>query len=397
MRGFFAEGFLLPRTFGCAVNQKEFNEKYELLDSDEQKRLKRVAIRLWMVFQLRYRFQYDKNPTLGGQDWLRVAYTEKPSLEIYLLATCLDTLAGKSSGYKDFSDWLEEQKISENLSVAKVLTLFDCWRQEYGVSRALKALFDGLPQTVITWLSSYIKFERYTGTSTLNRKLFKYIFDEWRNPFTHESVTNDAWGDMDVELPSDENRWWSSSPDGYLVCRDGLDVATILRVIVYVVVLTRMGFEITTEHLDTYVKALSKLDAFYKFKWEMYNNISTLRLWKNYDGLPMPLYELGLSQVHRLNDKLKSSPLPMERGLSEILTAYEDNLKLINDQIIDFKATYTYEPHDISSAYYGKLYDFIAQLVTTEAFRELSRIYQNNRIKSIDFFIREVFLYWPAG
>ena len=92
MRGFFAEGFLLPRTFGCAVNQKEFNEKYELLDSDEQKRLKRVAIRLWMVFQLRYRFQYDKNPTLGGQDWLRVAYTEKPSLEIYLLATCLDTL-----------------------------------------------------------------------------------------------------------------------------------------------------------------------------------------------------------------------------------------------------------------------------------------------------------------
>jgi hypothetical protein len=396
MKNFFADDFLLYRTFGCAVEQKAFNSNYKLLSNEEQKRLNRVAVRLWMIFQLRYRFQYERNFALRGQDWLQLTYREKPSLEIYLLATCLDTLAGKPSSYKDFDKWLEDQAIEENVSVTQVSKLFKDWRQEYGVNQTLKALFDRLPCTLITWLSANVQFRKYSGTPNLNRKLFKYIFQQWRNPFTHGSTTNNTWGtDTDIELPpSSENKWWSHSPDGYLACRSGLDVATILRVIIYAVVLTRLEFEITSKHLDTYVKALSKLDAFYKFKWEMRYNVSLLQFWANYDGLPMILHPLNLDQTQRLNAKLKISPVAMERELSEVLAVYEDKLEGINAQIADFNATYPCEPFEISNTYSQALFEFLAQQVTTDVYQAALQIPRNSQIMSIDLFVREVFLYW---
>lgn len=395
MRDFFADDFLLYRTFGCAVVQRIFDENHQLLSDEEQKRLERVAVRSWMILQLRYRFQYEENFTLRKQDWLQLAYKEKPSLEIYLLATCLDTLAGKPGKRKEFDVWFEEQAISENMSVAKVSEQFNCWRQEYGVNQTLKALFDSLPGAAITWLSTYIQFRRYSGTPTLNQKLFKYIFNEWRNPFTHGSITNSAGRtDTDIELPVDENEWGAYSPDGYLVCRSGLDIATILRVIIYAVVLTRLRFEITTEHLDLYVKALSKLDAFYKFKWEMRYNVSMLHFWANYDSSPMILRPLNVDQTQRLNAKLKISPVAMERELSTTLTMYEDNLRAINTQVEDFATTHPREPFEIPDTYCQALSKFFARQVATDAYQAILQIPRDSRVQSIDLFIREVFLFW---
>lgn len=394
MSNLFADDFLLYRTFGCGVDQKVFNKKYLRLSDPEQERIQRVAIRSWMIIQLRYRFQYERNFSFRGQDWSRLAYKEKPSLEIYLLATCLDTLAGKPSNYKEFTEWLEEEITSEKISVNEVKEYFNCWRQEYGISQTLRNLFDDLPSVLTKWLSVHLQFEKYSGTSTLNRKLFKYIFNEWRHPFTHGSITPNVWGvNTDIELPTDENKWWSYSPDGYLMCRSGLDLATIIRVIIYSAVLNKLRFEIKAEHLDVYVGALSKLDAFYKFKWEMRHNVRMLQYWENYDGSKTILDQLPLNQVQRLNSKLQTSSINMEQSLLETLTEYEENVKTLNYRIMDFNEAYSRKPFDVPDAYCQALSDFFSQQVKTDAYKAVLKINQNNRVRSIDLFIREVFLY----
>lgn len=426
MHDLFLGDFLLIRTFCCGVKQEIFRRKYQSLPSKEQERLKRVAERLWMIFQLRYRLQYEQNFAWRGLDRDQLVYQEKPSLEIYLLATCVDTLAGKPE-YVLFGEWLEEeqnsgkinkwfteQQISGKMSVAEVLKLFEYYHKDYGGNKTFRDLFNNLPSVLIDWLDFYIKFEKYRDTRTLNKKLFKYISDKWRNPFTHGSIKNQAWEiGRDVELPADRNEQfkrkiknpilkkayqdeqWVKSFDGYLKCRLGLDMATILRVIIYVVVLTRLEFEITTNHLDTYVRALSKLDAFYKFKWAINYNRDILHSWKKYDSSPMIVYPLDSDQTQRLNNKLKISPVAMEQQLSKILTEYEDNLEIINAKVAEFNKNYPRESFEKDlDSYCQALSEFFTQQVTTNAYQAVLQISQSSRVKSIDLFIREVFLHW---
>lgn len=167
---------IVYKTFGCSFDQESFDKFYAARPAEERDRLNHVASRVWMTLQLRYRFTYEPNPTLRGGDWLLLTYTEKPSLEIYLLATCLDTLAGQP-GNKDFDEWLAEQILPDQVvDKTKISALYKNWRKEYGVSQPLKLLFKQLPSDLMNWLSNCIVFQKYSGTPDLNMKFVKYFF-----------------------------------------------------------------------------------------------------------------------------------------------------------------------------------------------------------------------------
>lgn len=382
---------IVYKTFGCAVDQGSFSQHYAAMPK-EHERINRVTLRIWMAFQLRYRFTYEPNYSLARRDWSHVAYREIPSLEIYLLITCLDTLAAKHNRHLDFDDWLDEQVLPETLDKTAVRQLYNDWKDIYGVTKAQKALFDNLPQSLTDWLTRNIVFHKFKGTATINRKLHKYLFEKWRNSFTHSSTTDNATP-ADIELPSDNDKWWSYSPDGYLDYRVGLDVATIIRVIVYAVVLDRLGIEVSASRLDSYVKSLSKLDAFYKFKWELAHNVRTLRSWSAYDGSIMAIRPLSSEQANRLMEKTKISPIRMERKLAETIAQFLPAIGRINARIDIFNAEHPREPVEALEAYRDALKRFLSNQVEAEEYQAILEIPRQSEVTSIDISIREIFVY----
>jgi hypothetical protein len=353
---------IVYKTFGCSLDRDAFDKDYAA-KPEEHDRLNRVALRIWMTLQLRYRFTYEPNPTLRGEDWLLLTYREKPSLEIYLLATCLDTLAHQPG---------------KNL----------------GANQRLNLLFKQLPQDLINWLSNCVVFQEYADTPDLNTKLFKYFFKEWRHPFTHDSITKDSTP-SDIELPDANDIWWSFSPDGFLKYRSSLDIATILRVIIYAVVLIKLCGHVSTEQLDAYVRALSKLDTLYKFRWELAHNVRTLRFWSAYTGSVMRLEPLLFNQASRLAHKLFASPIAMERRLSERLAQYLDAIEATNSEVANFEARHPHEPLEIpdTDIYRDTLREFFMTQVGTKAAEFILQMPKDIQVQEIDLFIREVFVY----
>ena len=98
----------VQRVFGCGIDGQAFKANYEGLSDENQFRLSRVAGRVWLTLQLRYEMAFYNNPFAWRNEEYSLRHIEVPSIEVYLLWTCLETLAGKPV-HKNFKDWIKEQ------------------------------------------------------------------------------------------------------------------------------------------------------------------------------------------------------------------------------------------------------------------------------------------------
>jgi hypothetical protein len=141
--------------FGCGIDRHTFKAKFEGMGEKDQLRLERVAKRMRLSLKLRYEAAFSRNPFAFGDEDFRLFNVEMPSIEIYLLCTCLDTFAGKPD-YKDFGEWLQVQENVTSLNINSVIDLYGRYKEDYGVGRNLRNLFESFPQSVKDWLSNNV-------------------------------------------------------------------------------------------------------------------------------------------------------------------------------------------------------------------------------------------------
>lgn len=328
------------RAFGCGIDRKTFETSFEALAEEEQERITRVALRMRMALQLRYQLRFVRSPFEDSEFWSRLWRAEIPSLEVYLLTTCLDTLAGKPL-YQTFDHWLAKQTSHGPFDRSDVVALFESWRDEYGPRRNIKDLLLNLPPSVKDWLSKHVGLARSNGDLMI--ELFKDFYDARRSKFTHESIVRHTRIAEDVGSPEEEPRILPVGED--LWYRMGVDAATILRVVIHSVVLQKMGIEPSRQLVDAHVTALSRLSALYGFVGEVSSNADAISWWTDFDGFPTADLEtyfvlvgvprLSCQWACRLADRLIPD-YTLERGLRETVIEYRDAVDCLNSATADF-------------------------------------------------------------
>ena len=280
--------------FGCGVDPAVFDRLHEDLPLEEQDRLQRVGRRVWLTLVLRYQTIIRRSPFESPYDWIMLSRWELPSIEVYLLCTCLDTLAGKSD-YRTFWQWLNTRAIDRALTMNEIGGLHAQYMEEYGVGLAFRRLFDNLSTAVKIWLASNVSIrpsdhpiaDTDIDSQELVSLLRKYFYTIWRNPYTHRSMSRQTSVADDTRIPSQVG-WWITPASGTMFefqdgrtgqtwdfsFREGLDEATILRVIIHASVLRMMGVEVKEGTIESNLRGLSKMSAVYDFMGEVNWNAS---------------------------------------------------------------------------------------------------------------------------
>lgn len=302
---------------GGGLKFDEFNPRYENLPDNDKVAIHWVAWRLLLTYYLRY--DVDKPEvfehhiySVGDVRWLINSAIR--SLEIYLLFTCLDTLAG--SQHLEFPEWLESQLEDEKLSKEEIVDCYKKYKKECGVGSNLRRVFDNLPDVTIDWLSNNAVFRRVpkyiygigeynhqsfenlskdpitSSRENITELLFEYYYNHWRNPFTHQSQSRAPHFVYYVNPSSDVSEippiplftnqdFLASNPatsyppksheQGQLVnvgrlkynkkywqlfLSSGTDEATILRVIIQSCIFQLLGIVVTSQYLEKFLYGL---------------------------------------------------------------------------------------------------------------------------------------------
>jgi len=357
---------LVRRLFSCGVDRRVFEASYERLSEDEQIRLERVAKRVWLSLKLRYETAFYASPFAHPDEGYFLTRVELPSIEIYLLCTCLDILAGRSA-YKDFGSWLKTQANVTNINLDDVVRLFAQYQAEYGVSRNLRNLFATLPASTKDWLVDNVAIRpwdqplatRTRDSDVLVKRLHTYFYEIWRNAFTHSGVSRQATRAEDIREYLEGDDWWVTPVSGTMFVldkdkptqewnfsyRQGLDEATILRVIIHSVVLKKLGIEPTPELIAANIRNYSRLNSLYAFINEVNSNATMLKAWSRVDergmdtlrsfftyvGIPLLNSEATKLMIDRYN-----SDNGLESGLRQMTSQYLHEVQTINSAISDF-------------------------------------------------------------
>jgi hypothetical protein len=115
--------------FCCGIDNQTLQSKLANLSEDNQRRLERVAIRVGVSLKIRYKLTLYRKPFPSPNDEFLINQVELPALEIYLLVTCLDTLAGQAV-HKRFPDWLKQQPDLGQIGLEEISTLFAEYEEE---------------------------------------------------------------------------------------------------------------------------------------------------------------------------------------------------------------------------------------------------------------------------
>ncbi len=360
----------VQRVFGCGIDRQTFKAKYEGLQEKDRLRLERAARRLWLTLKLRYEVAFYRSPFAWSGEEFHLTNVELPSIEIYLLCTCLDTLAGRPD-YKDFGEWLQAQENVAGLDVDRVTGLYDRYKEEYGVGRNLRNLFENLPQSVKAWLANNVVIRRSnqplatTGqdTNVLAKQLYIYFYEIWRNTFTHSSVSQQTLTAEDVIEPAEGDGWWVTpaacthfvlykdrpNQEWNLSYRQGLDLATIMRVIIHAAALKMLDIEPTQEHIGANLRNLSRLNALYAFVNEVNSNSIAMGAWSKLDERSMDEFCSYLIHVGIPNLSSKASTIMADRynsdnglesGLRQMTLQYLNEVEQINSTVSAFNKSH---------------------------------------------------------
>lgn len=194
------------------------------LDPDEAEVLSAVMSRLSFVDALRYELPMDAQDLTQGMD--------RDGLEVYLLCTCIDSLAGDAR-YLDLQSWLRTKRRtasgvearnsmveaavaaqpfsvdSFNRTLAKALDLYN---QHYGTNRRIVQLLHGLPESYVDRLVSAYSMDAEQATADaptwdsrnttdkLRAIFIHYLFRHRRNRYTHRSATVPPFGGIAAML-----------------------------------------------------------------------------------------------------------------------------------------------------------------------------------------------------
>ncbi len=293
----------MKRKFSCGIDSGVFQAKYEQLAEADQYRLRRVAQRMDLTLKLRYELAVYRNPLASPEDEFSLNHIELPALEIYLLVTCLDTLAGQAY-YIEFDDWMKRQPDFGQLDVQAISDLFSAYQEEYGVNKNFRKLFQDLPNCVKEWLAQNVSIREVDTPSgpevqdldLLAQNLCTYFFDLRRSDYTHSSFARQVSLAEDIFLPLKPGWWVTPAVGTHFILnrrksrklwgfsyRQGLDEATILRLIIHSAVLEKLGIEVTQELIHLNLKNYSRLDGLYAFKGEVTSNSNLLSSWQRID------------------------------------------------------------------------------------------------------------------
>lgn len=354
----------VQRAFGCGIDGQTFKIKYEGLSNPNEKlRLERVAKRLQFTLHLRYRVAFYRSPIGWNQEGHTFTNEELPSTEIYLLCTCLDALAGKPT-YLKFEDWLELQESTGCWDKNDIINLYKKYNNEHGVGKSFKNLFINLPPVIKDWLSNNMSIHRSgksfstvkTDPDMLMKHLYTFFYELWRNTFTHSSVFPQANIADDIFEPTKDDTWWSYPPawlqfkldkkQGWeLSYRTGLDLGTILRLIINVVVLQILEIDVTQEYISSNLRNFSRLNGLYALVGEIGRNSETLRALSQlnkgeldnyliYRGIPLLQSVASATMIKRYNIEL-----PLEASLHKMTIKYITDVNQLNFVISNFNTS----------------------------------------------------------
>lgn len=353
---------------GCGVDPAAFNRAFEEMPVEEQERIQRVANRVNLTLVMRHQTSIHQNPFESAYESIMFDRWEWRSIEVYLLCTCVDTLAGKAK-HKMFPEWLRKRAVDEPLLLKEIDRLHSQYLDEYGVGRTFRQLFDDVPMDVKGWLGENVSIRRSDqsisessiGTEELIELLGKYFYEKRRNPYTHLSKTRQTWIADDTRIPS-VDRWWVTPASGTMFefrdgptgetwnfsFRDGLDEATILRVVIHATVLRLLGFEVSEEIVTANLHCLSKIRAVFDFiaevNWNAYLAKGLLSLGDYmtemfgesvfHQGIPV----MSVENASRMADRLGDNQL--EIGMSRMASAYSLEVGQIINETERFNRTH---------------------------------------------------------
>jgi hypothetical protein len=237
-----------------------------------------VMSRLSFVDELRYIYKFDES------DLIQCIHLD--ALEVYLLCTCLDTLAGKEN-YYDVQNWLKARKtkpaihgsIEKNDHLTKVESLgerfsaalfqsvtseiLNIYNKNYGINQNIRQLILDLPESLKRFFADqYIiyqygdesgkeKWENKSVDVKLKNIFIDYIFKFRRNKFTHESTgfrnfggicsSRKELGKGNFDVPSSDSETFETSDDTmYIECKYG-DEALFLREVITACLANSLG------------------------------------------------------------------------------------------------------------------------------------------------------------
>jgi hypothetical protein len=301
------------KMLSCGVDESEFESKYDSFSPDTQDQLYRVAWRMWIAQILRYQVMPRVRPWSSRDDFDRLVAIEWPSLEIYLLFNCLDTLA-PNVARKNFPEWIKAQNNIPCLNQDEIAEQYMEWTKEYGVGAKLRGLFTHLPDGMITWLTDNMIVQRAKdefdpkGQREIQKQvdlIYQYFYNVRRNLYTHSSTSAPTYV---TPYPSRSDNWELlkeyriDDRDWRIYSRSVLDEATILRMIVQAVVLQKLHVEVNFSTIQANLANYSRQSVMYNFLSEVQVNAAALIWWPEFDQVARRAEQ---SPWHRMIGKIE--------------------------------------------------------------------------------------------
>jgi hypothetical protein len=413
------------RVFACGVDPLLFKRKHQVLSEENQARLERVARRVGLTARLRYEMGFRDNPLRSSEEDYLLRSVELSSIEVYLLCTCLDTLAGRPR-HKPFRQWVAEQPDVTGLDADAIADLYDRYQEEYGVGRNLRALFSALPLAAKEWLADNVAIHPAgapfavptENVDELIDRLYRYFYDVRRNAFTHEALSLHTPNARDIGGTTDEDRWTTPvsgancvlyrdrpSQKWDLSYREGLDEATILRVIIHTAGLRILQIEPTNTVIETNLRNYSRIDGLYAFLNEVARNSALVNSWGKLDHpaiaeLHSYLFHVGVPQLScqaagRMVGRYLDNTF--ESGLRGMTREYVREVDQVNFHISEFNEA---NPPGVQGEHAQErcrlINQFLDELVETRPCKSVMRWPSIREMSSLWLIIRDPCYAWPS-
>lgn len=216
----------------------------------------------------------------------------------------------------------------------------------------------------------------------------------------------------DIRL-SDETGWWVTPASGThfplerrhpnklwnFSYRQGLDEATILRLIIHSVALQKLDIPVTEELINLNLRNLSRLDGLYSFLGEIAHNANMLNAWTNIEerskhDLKSYLLYVG---VPVLNDQAASRMLDRydvdkdwETGYRQLNQQCIEEVNYLNTLITDFneKNPKAKPMQDNIDAHWQAIKRFLNELLAKSAAKWIIQLPITNEITNLWLIIR---------
>ncbi|TAK34377.1 MAG: hypothetical protein EPO21_09800 [Chloroflexota bacterium] len=350
---------VVRRMFGCGTDAKDFYRRYAGSAPEQKQTLNRVAWRLWFTLLLRYHSNIQAQPHFSPSDQYYIDHVMLPSLEIYLLFTCIDALV-QPVPHRQFPDWLSTHSNDQSWDIAAIRRLHSRYQQEMGVGANLRRAFADLPTPLVEWLANNVwvyatddrpPFDRMQEPQKTVELIRNYFYNVRRNQFTHSSWPLPTAVEDNIEL---SDGWvmnpacWDYEIDEQrprLQPRKGIDEATILRLIVDAMGLKILGIAMDSSLIHAYISNQSRLSAFYGFFGDVYQNAEWLQSCMNYveDGKGLYYNYLDACDIPPLRSDWASIisdrfvvDYQLEAGLKEVTLLYLNQVQQLNAAIARF-------------------------------------------------------------